>query len=122
MPAYIPTCAPTGVLHDVAPGLPGTWWEKWTPASQLSSRIDPEPGADKLQSGLTSQAALTEKPVATNAAMTKAAESQPAMGQAQGVCAAVESTQVDEKVPVCSVGTLFLQHYLDGLGSQNTFG
>ncbi|MEW5301239.1 MAG: hypothetical protein WDW38_004795 [Sanguina aurantia] len=113
-----------GVLHGLSPGLPGTWWEKWTPATPASSRLDPAPGPGSAPSGASStQVAPPQAQGSSGSAQCKPESLLPGMGESGGVAAAQESGGAPEKAaPVCSVATLFLQHYLDGLGSANTFG
>ncbi|GIL89993.1 hypothetical protein Vretimale_18007 [Volvox reticuliferus] len=84
------------VLHSLSPSLPYTWWDRWTPDTPASCRIDTSPPVG-AQAGPQRQA------------MSSSGSSSGSNSNLRGGAQ-------------CSMGTLFLQHYLDNLGTLNTFG
>lgn len=80
-----------GILHELAPGLPCAWWDRWDAGAATSCRILPQGG--------------------------------PAGAKVMELSSAVAATaRKADSGERCSLGTAFLQDYLDGLGTTNTFG
>ncbi|KAJ9524934.1 hypothetical protein QJQ45_005838 [Haematococcus lacustris] len=125
--------------------LPWAWWDQWSPASPASCNL-PMPGAAAnagadglgaavVQSRRGPQAALVQPPPHTPPHLPtpkaapplslEAAAHSPLLpgGDSQLPQAAGPSGGGGaDKGPPCSMAALFLQHYLDSLGAQNTFG
>ncbi|GLI68476.1 hypothetical protein VaNZ11_012902 [Volvox africanus] len=84
------------VLHSISPGLPYTWWDRWTPDTPASCRIETSPPVGAL-------GGRQRQPISSSG------PNSGSRGNSGGGAP-------------CSMGTLFLQHYLDNLGTLNTFG
>ena len=94
------------VLQSVSPGIPSAWWDRWTPDTPASCRL-PAQTTDVEAVDVPPMLAGGGSPMATTLYGSTASSRRLASGAA-GV--------------QCSMGTLFLQHYLDNLGALNTFG
>ncbi|KAL6753993.1 hypothetical protein V8C86DRAFT_2713524 [Haematococcus lacustris] len=125
--------------------LPWAWWDQWSPASPASCNL-PMPGAAAnagadglgaavVQSRRGPQAALVQPPPHTpphlptpKAAPPLSLEAAthspllPGGGSQLPQGAGPSGGGGADKGPPCSMAALFLQHYLDSLGAQNTFG
>lgn len=125
--------------------LPWAWWDQWSPASPASCNL-PMPGAAANAGADGLGAAVVQSPRGPQAALVQPPPhtpphlSTPKTAPPLSLDAAVHSPLLPrggsqlpqaagapggggaDKGPPCSMAALFLQHYLDSLGAQNTFG
>ncbi|PNH05376.1 hypothetical protein TSOC_008361 [Tetrabaena socialis] len=112
------------VLQSVSPGLPAAWWDRWAPDTPASCRITPPPRGPAQSPEVASAAgpgpgpsggiAPAEQGGGLGGASAAGADGPGGRGSAGAGAGAAG--------PPCSMATLFLQNYLDSLGSLNTFG
>ncbi|GLC44472.1 hypothetical protein PLESTB_000069600 [Pleodorina starrii] len=113
------------VLQSAAPGLPYVWWDRWTPDTPASCRVSP-PAPAQLPSSPDGRS----QTASDGAGAGDAAAPDIAAGRPGGEATQASRPDAPLRRPgsgssggaPCSMGTLFLQHYLDELGALNTFG
>lgn len=118
----------------MSPDLPAAWWDQWSPLCELSSRQavaaagggamagrQQVAGAAGPAGGLVASVASSEQ--SQGGKMQPAAQG-GAAGGAGGLSSGFAASGLVNDIggARCSMGTAFLQHFLDKLGCDSTFG
>ncbi|KAG2447429.1 hypothetical protein HYH02_007755 [Chlamydomonas schloesseri] len=109
------------VLQRVAPDLPAAWWDRWSPDAPQSCRLPQQPlpqvQARPQQPGLAADVGAAP----SDASAAARGVASPGSGAVKDGASSGGGGGGGGGAP-CSMATLFLQHYLDSLGTLNTFG
>lgn len=114
-----------GVLEQLRPGMSSkeTWWDQWDPSAPASCNLLPQGGPSEAASSVGSSDSLSSMSLSSGQVLGGGGSVRVAEETASPAARGSSGAQPQGgRGEVCSMATLFLQHFLDESGSPSTFG